>query len=115
MNGKQLVLIITTLFLLTGCNIVQSEKDHHLFSSITELQHHVEEEAWTDALLNIQAFQKEYEQRKWKLQLLGALDDYKEIELEIASLKESLKGEEELESKISLSHIKHRLQLIYNL
>jgi DNA polymerase III delta prime subunit len=94
---------------------MKSEKDELLFYSIDELQHQIEKEEWVHVLSNINEFQEKYEQRKWKLQILGEIDDYKEIELEIGALKEYVKEKDKLESMIALSEIKQRLQIIYHL
>jgi DNA polymerase III delta prime subunit len=112
---KLILAFILFLSFITGCDVIKSEKDELLFYSIAELQHQIEQEEWVHALSQINKFQKKYEQRKWKLQLLGELDDYKEIELEIGSLKEGVKEKDKLESMIALSEIKQRLHIIYHL
>jgi hypothetical protein len=100
----------------TGCsNVTITEKDELLFYKIDELHDYIDDEQWEKALKNLNEFQKSYKSRKWKLQLLGVLEDYKEIELEMEQLKENIKEKEELECKIGLLHIKHRMYIIYNL
>lgn len=116
MSKFRLILgLIVMLISITGCDIFKTEKDDLLFHSVTELQHQIEKEEWDKALSNINKFENLYEERKWKLQLLGELEDYKEIELEIVALKESVKEQEKLDAKIGLGQIKHRLDVIYNL
>ncbi|WP_157812034.1 DUF4363 family protein [Alteribacter populi] len=114
-TSRSVTLIIIIIF-LTGCsNVSITEKDELLFEKIDELHVQIDQEQWEKALSNINEFQNSYEHRKWKMQLLGAIDDYEEIELEIEKLKETLKDQDELESKVGLREIKHRMFLIYNL
>jgi DNA polymerase III delta prime subunit len=112
---KLILGLILFLSFITGCDVFKTEKDELLFYSIAELQNQIEQEEWDQVLSHISHFQEKYEQRKWKLQLLGELDDYKEIELEIGALKESVKEKDKLESMIALSEIRHRLLIIYSL
>lgn len=106
---------ILILSLVTGCNAIKTNEDDLLFRTIAELQYQVDEEEWDNALEHIKEFERKYEDRKWKLQLLGEIDDYKEIELETKQLIETIKEKDKLESKVGLSHIKHRLNIIYHL
>jgi hypothetical protein len=110
-----LLLILT---LISGCNagnIVKTEKDELLFNKINELQHQIEQEEWDKARSNITEFEKKYAQRKWKLQLLAALSDYKDIELEVELLKEYVADEDKVESLLRLRQIHYRLTVIYNM
>ena len=107
--------LLFLLVTLTGCDLLKTEKDHLLLTSVTKTETHLDKKEWDQALANINDFQDLYNQRKWKLQLLGELEDYKEIESEIISLKVSLKDEDELESRIGLGEIIYRLNVIYNL
>lgn len=116
MSKFRLILgLVALLILITGCDVFKTEKDVLLLNSVTNLQHQIEKDEWDKALSNINKFENLYEERKWKLQLLGELEDYKEVELEIAALKESVKEQEKLDAKIGLAQIKHRLHVIYNL
>ncbi|MFC0559802.1 DUF4363 family protein [Halalkalibacter alkalisediminis] len=110
------LLLILTFF--SGCNvgnIVKTEKDEFLFNKINELQHQIEQKEWDEVRSNITEFEKQYAQRKWKLQLLAALSDYKDIELEVELLKENVKDEDEVESLIRLRQIHYQLTVIYNM
>ncbi|WP_197046647.1 DUF4363 family protein [Oceanobacillus salinisoli] len=116
MGKIKLLSALVFIFILTsGCDLVKTEKDELLFSSVTLLEEQINKKEWGQAISTIDEFEELYNKRKWKLQLLGELEDYKEIELEILALKESLKEEDEYESKVSLDQIIHRLHLIYNL
>jgi hypothetical protein len=108
--------MITILF--SGCtvgNIVKTEKDELLFTKISELQHLIEEEEWDNALENIREFENKYAKRRWKLQLLAAISDYKDIELDVELLKEYVKDQDGVESLIRLRQIYYRLTVIYNM
>lgn len=110
--------LLMLLTLMSGCtvaNIVKTEKDELLLIKIDELRHLIEQEEWNDVSSNITNFEGMYEQRKWKLQLLSALSDYKDIELEVELLKENVKDEDEIESLIRLRQIQYRLSVIYNM
>lgn len=107
--------LIVVLSLIMGCEALKTEADKGLFDSIAELRQQIEQEEWDDTLSHINLFKESYEQRKWKLQLLGDLDDYKGIELELVSLEESAKDKNKLETLIALMEIKQRLEIIYNL
>ncbi|MFD1040361.1 DUF4363 family protein [Virgibacillus byunsanensis] len=99
---------------ITGCDLLKTEKDDLLFNAVTEIELQVDKKEWDKSTSTINEFQELYEKRKWKLQLLGEMEDYKEIELEMGTLKESLKDQDQLESKISLGQIMKRLQIIYD-
>lgn len=114
-NFRAIVGLFLIFSLITGCNAIKTKEDDLLFHTIAELQYQVDEEEWEQALLHIKEFERKYEHRKWKLQLLGEIDDYKEIELETKQLIEAIKEEDKLEAKVGLSHIKHRLNIIYHL
>lgn len=107
-----LVLLILTIT-VTGCELIKTEKDDRLMSTLTELQQQIESNEWDKALLKIRDFHNQYEDRKWKLQLLGEKEDYNEIELQIITLEETIKEKDEFQANISLGQIKHRLQSIY--
>jgi predicted HAD superfamily phosphohydrolase len=110
-----ILVLLMSFTLVTGCDVFKTEKDEILFNKIEELQLQIQEEQWDEALSNMNEFKKVYGARKWKMQLLGELEDYKDIELEMELFKESVKDQDELESKRGLSQIKHRLIYIYNL
>ncbi|WP_209124878.1 DUF4363 family protein [Alkalihalobacillus sp. BA299] len=110
------VFLIMLGSLITGCsNLTIMEKDEILFNKIELLQDYVEKEDWEQALSVINDFQIDYRNRKWKMQFLGGLDDYRELELEIEKLKETIKENEKLESKVGLRQLKHRILFIYDL
>lgn len=112
---KIILPLCIVLICVTACDIVKTEKDELLFNTVTDIQTQVENREWDSALTNINQLENLYEQRKWKLQLLGELEDYKEVELEIISLKEIIKAQDDLEANITLSNILHRLELIFDL
>jgi hypothetical protein len=105
------------LSLVAGCNVGSvfiTEKDELLFNKIDELYEQIEDAEWDEAFANMNDFKQEYEQRRWKLMLLGELDDYKQIELEMERFKESVEDEDEYESKVGLREIKYRLFIIFH-
>lgn len=108
-------LSIVFFIILSGCDLVKTEKDEVLFKTASDVHNQIEQQEWDKALTTIKEFENLYEDRKWKLQLLGELEDYKELELEIVTLKESLKEEDRFEAKVGLRQIEHRLHLIYEL
>ncbi|WP_018922726.1 DUF4363 family protein [Salsuginibacillus kocurii] len=114
-TGRSLIILLFMLSFLTGCELFMTEKDDLLFATLGEIREHIEEEEWEEAYAHIEEFQKRYEEQKWKLQLLGGVEDYNEIELQILQFKETIKEEDALESKIGLSQMKHRLTIIYHL
>ncbi|WP_332631588.1 DUF4363 family protein [Halalkalibacter flavus] len=119
--GKRITFILglcLVFMTISGCNVgdfVKTEKDELLFIKISELQHLIEKEEWDNALENIREFENTYSKRKWKVQLLAALDDYKDIELEVELLKENVKDEDQVESLIRLRQIHYRMNFIYNM
>ncbi|OIJ15268.1 hypothetical protein BKP35_05315 [Anaerobacillus arseniciselenatis] len=112
---KILIAILFLLIFNSGCDLIKTEKDRLLLQSTTELEQLIKKEDWETAMENIEKFERHYDQRKWKLQLLGELEDYKEIELQLLSLKENINNEEETEAIISIKQINHLLNIIYNL
>jgi hypothetical protein len=107
--------VLFCLNMITGCDVIKSDKDQLLFNKIEELELQVEQEQWDEALFHMNEFKDSYENRKWKLQLLGNLEDYKSIELEIELFNENVQEKDGLESKKGLSHIKYRLFSIFSL
>ncbi|MGO4887615.1 DUF4363 family protein [Anaerobacillus sp. MEB173] len=112
---RYLALIIMVTSMIGCSNVTITEKDELLFNKINQVQNDIEDEQWDRALKNLSEFQKNYQNRKWKMQLLAGLDDYTEIEIEMEKLKETIKEKEGLESKVGLSHIRQRMFIIYNL
>ncbi|MGJ9381869.1 DUF4363 family protein [Salipaludibacillus sp. CF4.18] len=121
MTRKILILclgLLMTLCMLSGCStaeIFQSKTDEALFNDINDLYEQIDKEEWDGALSNVNKFQKNYEKQKLKLLMLGTIDYYHELELEVESLKEYVKDEDDVESKLGLNEIKYRLFTIYNL
>ncbi|MBP1970170.1 hypothetical protein J2Z83_002288 [Virgibacillus natechei] len=115
MPFKFIMALLLLLITSTGCDLLKTEKDDLLIRSVTEIEDQIDQEEWDKAISDIHDFQELYDSRKWKLQLLGELEDYKQIELEILGLQQSLKEEDFMEAKIGVGHIKHRLNMIYNM
>ncbi|MEC5423890.1 DUF4363 family protein [Virgibacillus sp. C22-A2] len=112
---KLVAAFLLLLLLLTGCDLLKTQKDDLLFTSVTEVENQIKKKEWDQATSTISDFQELYNKRKWKIRLLGELDDYKGLEAEVISLKESLREEDEMESRIAIGQIMHRLHLIYNI
>jgi hypothetical protein len=115
--AKFIVVLVMIMFIMTitGCGLVKSAKDQTLFSMIPEIKDQVEKNEWDAAVSDIHKFEEKYDKRKWKLQILGELDDYQSIELEIEKLKESAKEKDRLESNQGLSQIQFYMESIYSL
>jgi hypothetical protein len=109
------VLVIILLIAFTGCEAVKTERDHLLINTMDELRQQIEEENWDSALTQVGIFEKRYEQRKWKLQLLGELGDYKEIEIQLIKLNQALTDKDKTEASVSTNQIIYLLNTIYNL
>ncbi|MCR3920964.1 MAG: DUF4363 family protein [Firmicutes bacterium] len=112
---KLSMVLVALLLITTGCSVFKSEKDDVLFSTVIELQQQINNQEWRQALTNTGNFQNHYKNRKWKLQLLGEAEDYKEIEVKTLVLREAIKQKDELEANTTLEEILYRLQVIFEL
>jgi hypothetical protein len=110
-----MVLILT---LIAGCHtgeIMKTEKDQVLFDYIGHMQQQVENHEWQEVLINMESFKKEYDKRKWKIQMLGELEDYQDIELEVEKFIISARDNDEIECQLGLKQIEYRLSVIYEI
>lgn len=117
-NTKRIFSFIIILSFLSGCSTAEmftSEKDDLLFSEITELYDQINNGDWDGALSNVNKFQNNYKDQQWKLLLLGTIDQFHDLELEVESLKEYVKDEDDVESMLGLREIKYQLYTIYNI
>ncbi|UCZ52596.1 DUF4363 family protein [Bacillus shivajii] len=116
---RSLCMLLLFLSFISGCDntaqYLKTDKDDWLFNKISEVNQTVENEDWEKALQTIDEFEENYEQRKWKMQLLGESDDAEELEVEMRMFKEHVKDEDKVESKKSLQHIHYRLFELYNI
>ncbi|MCR6109127.1 DUF4363 family protein [Bacillus sp. A301a_S52] len=115
---SKLTRMILILTLIAGCHtgeIMKSEKDQVLFDYIGHMQHQVENHEWREAIISMESFKKEYDKRKWKMQMLGELEDYQDIELEVEKFKVSARENDESECQLGLKQIEFRLSSIYEI
>nr|WP_235788423.1 DUF4363 family protein [Salipaludibacillus sp. CUR1] len=106
------------VILISGCTTADffiTEKDERLFTEIAELYEEVEAGDWDEASARVKKIEKTYDERKWKLLMLGAIDTIHDLEMEIELLKENIREEDDTESKLTLQGIRYRLFAIYNL
>ncbi|WP_096188029.1 DUF4363 family protein [Evansella halocellulosilytica] len=108
-------LLLIIIFLTSCSNVLITDNDELLFNKIDELLEEIEEEQWEQAQSRIEEFENSYNERKWKMQLLGVVDDFKDIEGELEKVKVSVREEDDLEAKIGLYEIRHRMRMIYDL
>lgn len=121
MTLKKTRYLLGALFLilfLSGCNVgdlFKTDRDEALFTAVTEMKQHVEKEEWMTVRAKMDTFQTNYDNQKWKMQLLGELEDYHDIELEIKHFYISAEEEDAFECLIGLEQIAYRLHTIYTL
>ncbi|BAB05688.1 DUF4363 family protein [Halalkalibacterium halodurans] len=118
--GKYVYIVTAALLLtlLSGCNVgdlFKTKNDELLFDQVMELQQQIEHQKWEEALANIENFEAHYANQKWKMQLLGELEDYQDIELEIERLKVNVQEQDEYECMLGLKQIQYRLAVIYTI
>jgi len=104
--------------LVSGCSTAEffrTEKDELLFSEIASLYDQIDEEEWDGVLSDVNKLHDNYKQRKWKLLMLGNMDQFHDLEIELELLKEKVEDEDDVESKSALREINYRLYTIYNL
>ncbi|WP_199621518.1 DUF4363 family protein [Paenibacillus alkalitolerans] len=106
--------LFMVLTFTSACSMMKSEKDDVLFNKVEEIRSQIEQEEWDEAFSSLIVTKKEYENRKWKMQLLGSQKHYQGIEREIDTLIEIIKERDTVESKSRLLQIKHYLTVIYN-
>ncbi|SES11317.1 DUF4363 family protein [Salipaludibacillus aurantiacus] len=110
--------LIIFVILISGCStsdIFITEKDELLFTEIRALYEEIDERKWEDAKSKMTNIEKIFEQRKWKLFMLGQLSQIHDIELEFELLIENINEEDDSESKLGIKKIKRQLYSIYNL
>lgn len=104
-----LIFIAVGMLMLTGC------KSEDAFNKkIQEINQTVEHADWRQAKESAKKLSHMYQEKKWKLQLLGDEAEYEGINVELEVLKESVQAKDKTQVKVSLGTIRGHLIDIYS-
>jgi hypothetical protein len=106
------ILFLTMFWILGGCSN-DGINNSPIKYQIQEIKALVDGKNWSEASMAARNLKQLYEEKKWKLQLLGDETEYEGIDREIDKLSAAIEEKEPVQIKLGLAQIHTYLKSIY--